>query len=237
MKFDSFRLRGILIATMSLSDKSTKKQNHLRARRDEEKEQRRLTIIKAAERVVAKRGWAETNFGEIAEVTRLSRSLIYVYFPTKEDLLAALVERANKSLAKRFHEAVAEAKNGNDAVIRMGSAYYRFSKEEPSYFELISHFDIMPLRDGDDPGKGAAQAFRDCLEIPADSLKRGIQDGSISKSIGDPKFAAFCLYAFTHGLIQMAARRPGMMEGLYSRSPDEAVADGARLLNRAIATE
>jgi AcrR family transcriptional regulator len=133
---------------MSLSDKPAKKQNPLRARRDEEKEQRRLTIIEAAERVVAKRGWAETNFGEIAEVTRLSRSLIYVYFPTKDDLLAALVERANKSLSKRFHQAVAEAKNGNDAIVRMGSAYYRFSKEEPFYFEIISQFDIMLSREG-----------------------------------------------------------------------------------------
>jgi AcrR family transcriptional regulator len=224
----------MLIANMSLSDKAAKKQNPLRARRDEEKERRRLTIIEAAERVVAKRGWAETNFGEIAEVTRLSRSLIYVYFPTKDDLLAALVERANKSLGKRFQQAVAEAKNGNDAVVRLGAAYYRFSKEEPFYFELISQFDIMPSKD-DDPGKDAAQAFRDCLEIPADSLKRGIQDGSISKSIGDPKFAAFCLYAFTHGLIQMASRRPKMMDGLYHKSPDEAVVDGMRLLNRAIA--
>jgi AcrR family transcriptional regulator len=228
-------LGGIFIGSMSLSDRAPKKQNPTRARRDEEKEQRRLTIIKAAERVVAKRGWADTNFGEIAEATRLSRSLIYVYFPTKDDLLAALVERANKSLGKRFHQAVTEAKNGNDAVVHIASAYFRFSKEEPFYFELISQFDITPSRDGDDPGKGAAQAFRDCLEIAADSLKRGIQDGSISKSIGDPKFAAFCLYAFTHGLIQMASRAPGMMEGLYRMSPDEAVADGMRLLNRAIA--
>jgi AcrR family transcriptional regulator len=235
MKFDTSRWRGTIIGSMSLSDKSTKKQNPLRARRDEEKERRRLTIIEAAERVVAKCGWAETNFGEIAEVTRLSRSLIYVYFPTKDALLAALVERANKSLSKRFHQAVAGAKNGNDAIVRMGAAFYRFSKEEPVYIDLISQFDIMPPGDGDDRGKGAAQAFRDCLELPADSLKRGIQDGSISKSIGDPKFAAFCLYAFTHGLIQMASRRPGMMAGFYRKSTDEAVVDGMSLLNRAIA--
>src|SRR5687767_8685117 len=113
---------------MSLADRKSKPQSPVRARRDEEKEQRRLTILAAAEQIVAKRGWADTNFGEIAEATRLSRSLIYVYFPTKDELLAALVDRAKKSLAQRFHEAVADAKNGSDAVARIGAAYYRFSK-------------------------------------------------------------------------------------------------------------
>src|SRR5438874_11572807 len=126
--------------------------------------------------------------------------------------------KEEKSGVSGTKQAVAEPKNGNDAVVRMGSAYYRFSKEEPFYFELISHFDIMPPRHGDDPGKGVAQAFRDCLEIPAGSVQRGIQYGTISKFIGDPKFGAFCLYAFTYGLIQMASRRPGIMEGLYRKS-------------------
>jgi AcrR family transcriptional regulator len=219
---------------MSLADKKRKKQNPVRARREEEKEQRRLTILAAAEQIVAKRGWADTNFGEIAEATRLSRSLIYVYFPTKDELLAALVDRAKKSLAQRFHEAVADAKNGNDAVARIGAAYYRFSKEETFYFELISQFDIVPSGDEDDLEKDPAHAFRECLEILAESLKRGIQDGSVTKTIGDPKFAAFSLYAFTHGLIQVASRRPKMVQGLYGKNPDAAFEEGLRLLNRAI---
>jgi len=222
---------------MSLSDKSSKEKSPVRARREEEKEQRRLTLIKAAERIVAKRGWADTNFGEIAEATRLSRSLIYVYFPSKDDLLAALVDRAKKSLAQRFHQAVAEAKNGNDAVVRIGAAYYQFSKEETFYFELISQLDIVPSGGEEDPRKGPGQAFQECLEILAESLKRGLQDGSVSKTIGDPKFAAFSLYAFTHGLIQVASRRPKMIQGLYRKSPDEAFEDGMRLLNRAIAVK
>jgi AcrR family transcriptional regulator len=222
---------------MSTSDKRSKKQNPVRARRDEEKEQRRLTILTAAEQVVAKRGWADTNFGEIAEATRLSRSLIYVYFPTKDDLLAALVDRAKRNLAQRFQQAVAEAKNGNDAVARIGAAYYQFSKEESFYFELISQFDIAPSGDEDEMGKGAAHAFRECLEILAESLKRGIQDGSVAKSVGDPKFAAFSLYGFTHGLIQVASRRPKMVQGLYRKNPDTAFEEGMRLLNRAIAAK
>jgi AcrR family transcriptional regulator len=221
---------------MSLSDKSSKKRNPVRARRDEEKEERRLDILKAAERIVAKRGWAETNFGEIAEATRLSRSLVYVYFPTKDDLLAALADRAKKSLSNRFNQAVAEAKNGNDAVIRIGAAYYRFSKEEPFYFHLISQFDIIPSSAGD-LEQGGAEAFQECLKILAESLSRGIEDGSISKAVGDAKFAAFSLYAFTHGLIQVASRRPKMIEGVYDKSPDEAFEDGMRILNRAIAAK
>src|SRR3954466_7891413 len=100
---------------MSSADRTSKNDNPVRARRDEEKEQRRLTIIEAAEQIVAKRGWAETNFGEIAEASRLSRSLIYVYFPKKDDLLSALVDRANQSISKRFRQAADEAKNGADA--------------------------------------------------------------------------------------------------------------------------
>jgi len=165
----------------------------------------------------------------------LSRSLIYVYFPTKDDLLVALVDRANQSISKRFQLAAAEASNGEDAVIRIGAAYHRFSKEEPFYFELISQFDILPSSNEGELGKGVAEGFQDCMRIMAESLKRGIQDGSISKGIGDPQFAAFGLYAFVHGLIQVASRRPKMIQGVYRKSPDEAVTEGMRLLHRAVA--
>jgi AcrR family transcriptional regulator len=42
-----------------------------RARREEEKEERRPTMLEAAEKVIARDGWEATNSGEIAKRARL----------------------------------------------------------------------------------------------------------------------------------------------------------------------
>ena len=210
----------------------------LRARRDEEKEKRRKTILDAAEKVIARRGLEKAHFGEIAQRTRLSRSLVYVYFPTKDDLFHAVCERGLMQLQARFEQAAASHALGIDQVMAMGRAYAAFSREEPLYFEMMT--ELQARENASQPASAAEESAerhgQGCLLHVAAALSRGLQDQSVHPGIGDPGATALSIWAFTHGLLQISAKKAVMLESKFKLTQHDMVEHGFALLRSALAT-
>lgn len=203
----------------------------LQVRREEEKEKRRKSILDAAEKVIARRGLEKAHFGEIAQKTRLSRSLIYVYFPTKEDLFHSVCERGLTQLQERFRAAAAAHQKGLDQVLAIGRAYHRFSQEEPLYFEMLSE---MQTRN-DAADSPAREDGRGCLQLVAEALVQGLRDHSIRPGIGDPGATAVSIWALTHGLIQISAKKSLMLEQDFGLTQDGLIDHGFELLRGSLA--
>ena len=55
-------------------------------------ENNRARIIEAADELFYKRGYNQTSFSDIADITGIPRGNFYYYFKTKDDILAAVVE-------------------------------------------------------------------------------------------------------------------------------------------------
>lgn len=219
--------------------KSAPDTDPLRRRREVEKEERRRAILDAAEKVIARDGWEATNFGEIAKRARLSRSLVYFYFPDRDDLFHAVCGRGLRELGRRFAAAVAGAANGLEAVMAIGRAYHRFSVEEPLYFTVLAN---LQGRDVDPVGQTANEAEAHacgsaCLAIVAESIQRGLEDGSIRRSIGHPGPTAISIWAFSHGLIQIASRKEPMLKQEFGMTAAKAMDHGFKLLRGSLAAD
>jgi AcrR family transcriptional regulator len=215
------------------------KKNPVHTRRDEEKEMRRQDILDAAERVIAQHGWDGADFGKVAQRARLSRSLVYFYFPKREDLFHAVCERGLMDLEKRFATVMTTRRKGLDQTMDLGQAYHAFAREQPLYFNLIAQFqgkELDPLCQSDTEGAANARGER-CVGTLVQAMANGIKDGSIRKTIGDPRPAAVALWAFTHGLIQIASRREAMLKENFHLNTAQMVEHGFRLLRDALAAE
>jgi AcrR family transcriptional regulator len=87
-------------------------------------EERRETILQAAERVFAARGLHGTPTMEIAKAAGISQAYLFRLFPTKAELFIALVQRCNARIHRTFVEAAAAAKAAGEEVLpAMGRAY------------------------------------------------------------------------------------------------------------------
>jgi AcrR family transcriptional regulator len=87
-------------------------------------DERRETILQAAERVFAARGLHGTPTLEIAKAAGISQAYLFRLFPTKSELFSALTERCNARIYETFSAAAAEAKaGGEDVLSAMGRAY------------------------------------------------------------------------------------------------------------------
>lgn len=69
--------------------------------RDQQKQEREHRIVKAAEKLFAKKGYAEVAMEDVAARASVAVGTIYNYFPSKSELLLAIVRRETESLVAR----------------------------------------------------------------------------------------------------------------------------------------
>lgn len=176
------------------------------ARRLREKEQRKQTILKTAERIFAEKGFNETPMDEIAEAAELSKGTLYLYFKSKEELAFAIFHKNLLELKAMIQQAAQSAQKGIDKIRAILTAYYRFYKEhlyiEPNiggtqnpanprrqYLNRLLGYYFQ----GDPPKHPYAErCFREIQDIMGcivKALEEGIQDGSIRREIDPGKTA------------------------------------------------
>jgi len=208
--------------------------SHIAERRQQERDRRRAEILDAAEALYSERGWDAVTMEQVAQRARLSRALVYVYFQDKRDLHLALVERAFDALRRRFEAAREGKARGIDEVEAIGWAYLSFARDLPHYFDACARFESRASRDGVQPNAAACEAAGHRVhETLVTALNRGIADGSIRSDVGDPYVTALALWAFSHGVIQIAATKAGTIEhdGIpVQRFVDHAIAMALRTL-------
>jgi len=64
-------------------------------------------LVEATARVLVKEGYESTNTNKIAQAAGVSIGSLYQYFPNKEALVAAVVERHKQEMMQLFREALA----------------------------------------------------------------------------------------------------------------------------------
>jgi TetR/AcrR family transcriptional regulator len=192
--------------------------SYITERRQEERDRRRTEIVDAADAVCAEAGWDAVTMDLVARRARLSRALVYVYFKDKADLHLALVERALEELRRRFEAARRDKACGLDEIEAIGRAYMEFSREAPHYYDACSRYQSHACGeacagDGIPPNEAACMAAGHRVhETLVESLNRGVADGSIRQDLGNPYVTALALWAFSHGVIQVASSKGGQIE-------------------------
>jgi AcrR family transcriptional regulator len=83
---------------------------------------RRVHILDAAERCMAQAGFHRTTMQDICRAAAISPGALYVYFSSKEALIAGLAERDRRAFAERL-EALARAPDFMQALRALGQQY------------------------------------------------------------------------------------------------------------------
>lgn len=187
------------------------------------KENRRDLILRSAIRLFAERGLENVTYGDIAKAAKLSRPLVYFYFPDLETLFLEASLLGGAELHRRFMAAVNPADQGIDQIQSIGRAYVAFAQEEPAFFKLLAHNETKHSpADSDHPlAAECTRHFDGVMGQLVTALQKGVRDGSIRKDLGDPGKVAVCLWGLTHGLIQLSAtKQPSIECKLGAAFPD-----------------
>src|SRR6201989_910159 len=87
-------------------------------------EERREAVLEAGMSVFAQRGFLGTPTTEVAKAAGISQAYLFRLFPTKTDLVVAVVQRSNERIHDAFAAAAARAHAaGTDPLEAMAGSY------------------------------------------------------------------------------------------------------------------
>ncbi|MFH1197718.1 MAG: TetR/AcrR family transcriptional regulator [bacterium] len=193
-------------------------------RREREKESRKQAIIAAAEEVIFSKGYDHATMDDIAEKAELSKGTLYLYFKSKEEVYIAIILRAMQIMGRLFEEAVTGQPNGLLKVRAIGEAYMKFHREYPNYYQAMMYFSKMQI-DADSPAGAELKAFhknKDVMDLFIDSIKEGINDGSLRSDLS-PEHTAIILWGATSGLLQLITLKGNALDHHFNVLPEDVI--------------
>jgi AcrR family transcriptional regulator len=175
-------------------------------RRARERAQRRQEILDAARQVFFARGFHRPTMDDVAASAEVSKGTIYLYFESKEEILALLLLEGLDLLLDEMetaHEAAGLVPE--EALCALARAYLRFSQANPSYLRLIMAFDR-----GRFEGAISRELYEQVLsrslrglDLLARTIEAGTRSGSFA--VDDPWRAAGSVWAAVNGVLVLMA--------------------------------
>jgi AcrR family transcriptional regulator len=112
-------------------------------RRAREKAQRRRDILEAARQEFFERGFHRPTVDDVAARAEVSKGTIYLYFESKEEILAHLLLEGLDLLLNDMKAAIDPALSlpPGSALQALADTYLAFCQKNPNYFRLIMAFD------------------------------------------------------------------------------------------------
>ncbi len=128
--------------TASQNSKSPQK-TAAKARRERETLERRDAILAAARDLFFEHGIHRTTVDDVAARAEVAKGTVYLYFESKETILAHLLLEGLDALGESLQEAFAESASlaAETRLRRLAAAYLEFFQHENEYFRLMMAFD------------------------------------------------------------------------------------------------
>lgn len=180
-------------------------QSAAQARRQREKDERRSAILKAARELFFEKGTGRATVDDIAARAEISKGTVYLYFESRETILAHLLLEGLAILLERLEEAYSAARpmSAERRLRRLATAYLTFFEEYPDYFRLLMAFDRGQLASRV-PAEIYDQVFHDSqhgFDFVVRAVQQGVDDGDFVTR--HPRRTAAALWAALNGTVML----------------------------------
>jgi AcrR family transcriptional regulator len=182
------------------------------SRRQKEKEDRKDAILSAAREVFFEQGIRRATVDEIAARAEVAKGTVYLYFDSRETMLAHLLLEGLDSLNERLEAAFDEsapagaaAPGGEARLRRLALAYLDFQEKEPDYFRLMMAFDRGHFREAVNTEVYEQVVHRGLrgLRWVVRAIQQGIESGEFKP--GDARQQAGMIWAALNGVLVLTS--------------------------------
>jgi AcrR family transcriptional regulator len=176
-------------------------------RRAREKARRQQEILEAAREVFFEKGIHRATVDDVAAQAEVSKGTVYLYFQSKESILAHLLLEGLAILLSKLEAAYAsqEPLPAEKRLRRMAEAYWQFAQTHPDYFRLLLSLDRGRFRE-----RVSAEMYQQVLlestkglELVAQAIRQGVEEGIFVTD--DPLLTAGVLWGALSGSLNLMA--------------------------------
>ena len=172
-------------------------------RREREKVQRRDDLLRAAKKVFFKKGLHNATIDDVAAEAEVGKGTVYLYFDTKETILAHLLLEGLEELVTILETAYAPDQKlaARTRLRRIANAYLEFFQTNPEYYRLMMAFDRGHFQETVDPQIYKQVHHRSLrgLEWVVRAIDQAKEEGVMD--VDDTRHAASVLWAGLNGVL------------------------------------
>ena len=143
------------------------------------KANRRRSIIAAALKIFADKGFIGASISEISKAAGISDVTIYEYFKTKENLLFAIPEEITRKYIKETKQALSYIRGAENKIRAILRSYYQLYENNPDYSSLV----LLQLRVNHNFHQSAAyNLVREPARMLITTIQEGIDNGEFNEN-------------------------------------------------------
>lgn len=169
----------------------------------------RTRILDAAQDLIQRLGANAMSYHDVAEAVRVRKASIHHHFPTKEDLLKALLERYSAYFLGLVDRIVAADIDPEERIVRYASLFeatLALGKHDKACLCGVLGAELATL------GSASADIVRDFYEQNEKRLARMLDDGRKQGTllfVGSSRAMAALIFALLEGAVLIARARGG----------------------------
>jgi len=173
--------------------------------------ERRDEILAAAKTLFLQEGVESVSTRKLAQLVGLSQTGIYVYFKSKQAILAALIDAAFNKLGTALAAIEGRSKGALQYLDLALPVYIRWGLDNPDEYRLAFMVrdpasSAHPNSTGD-PSEKSFEGVKVFAGLEKQILA-GVAAGELNSLEGDPRAIAQCVWASLHGLVSLLIAFP-----------------------------
>lgn len=190
------------------------------ARKKEALEQfNRDNILTAAKELFDSHGVDKTTMDDIAKYADYSKSTIYVYFKSKEDIYNSIVGEYMEVLAIQIRQSIKEEKDFEKCYFRFCDCLVSFEEKYPKYYSSLLGDTHLSNRRSE--SKLVKQDLgREIRELITDLVNMGIASKDIRSDVELEPMVLY-IWSAVSGIIQIASRKKDYIDSRLNMTKEE----------------
>jgi len=175
-------------------------------------EEKRRTILDAAARVFARKGFHTSRVGDIAEEAGVAHGLLYHYFSSKDEVLETIFREHWTTLLDRVHEAEQTGDDPIEQLRGIAAAMFEGWLNEPDVVRVV----VREIARTEEISEHVGELVR-----PIGAIRRVIERGQAQGVLRDDLDASMAAVIFYGGIDELIS---GWVLGRIAGDADEVAA-------------
>jgi TetR/AcrR family fatty acid metabolism transcriptional regulator len=152
---------------------------------------KRVQIIRAARTVFSEKDFHDATVEEVAEIAKVGKGTVYLYFPSKEALYVEVIKDGILELENEVERGLRGIVDPSRKIERIVEIDFRFVQENDAYFKSFARGEVQIMNLlGDLPRRKMALLDHQ-LNLITETIQEGIEAGQFRKM--NPRIAAMAL--------------------------------------------
>jgi TetR/AcrR family transcriptional regulator len=189
--------------------------NEKQARRQSKKDDKKGYILSVAEDIMTDKGINGLNMDLVAKETNFAKGTLYLYFKSKEEILAQLTIKARHLLLKKFKQSIKGIPNEVEQLKAVLWANFYFCQRNKLYYELLSFYEV-------NNNLTETVELKESIFGLASFITQIVEDGKkkeLIKTTANAQDLVYILWATNVGMMQLISVRGNALKKDFGIQP------------------